>query len=218
MSRRVARRGRAGERPRVPGRPTGRSPGRPASASVVHTRWGARGWASATQLAPLSKRDGLRQLLLWAAGLFAVSGPVTRALARMKLARRQDETSGNPHQPKRMALFVSTAAVSFYIGYFGAGSGFLIMTMLAFFGYQDIHTINALKVVANLLANAVAMLIFVVEGQVVWHLCLAAMVAAAVGGYCSASLARRVPQQILRASVVVIGVTMAAWFFWRNRS
>jgi len=155
-------------------------------------------------------------LLLWAAGLFAVSGPVTRALARMKLARRQDETSGNPHQPKRMALFVSTAAVSFYIGYFGAGSGFLIMTMLAFFGYQDIHTINALKVVANLLANAVAMLIFVVEGQVVWHLCLAAMVAAAVGGYCSASLARRVPQQILRASVVVIGVTMAAWFFWKN--
>lgn len=71
MSRRVARSGRAGERPRVPGRPTSRPTGKPTSASVVHTRWGARGWASATPLAPLSKRDGLRQLLLWAAGIEA---------------------------------------------------------------------------------------------------------------------------------------------------
>jgi uncharacterized membrane protein YfcA len=32
----------------------------------------------------------------------------------------------------------------------------------------------------------------------------------------SASLARRVPQPVLRGVVVFIGLGMAAWFFWRN--
>jgi uncharacterized membrane protein YfcA len=155
-------------------------------------------------------------LLLSAAGLFAVSGPVTRALVRMNLSRMHDSSSGIPHRPHRVTLFMATVVISFYIGYFGAGSGFLVISLLALFGYEDIHTINALKVVANTLANGVAFLIFVVEGQVIWRFCLASMVAAAIGGYSSASLARRVPQAALRASVVVIGVTMAAWFFWRN--
>ena len=42
------------------------------------------------------------------------------------------------------------------------------------------------------------------------------MIAAAIGGYVSASMARRVPQPVLRALVVVIGLGMAAWFFWKN--
>jgi uncharacterized membrane protein YfcA len=157
-------------------------------------------------------------LLLGSAGLFAVSGPVTRALSRLNLARMHDAVSGKVHEPRRAPLFFSTLIVSFYIGYFGAGSGFLLITLLALFGYQDIHTMNALKVVANVLANGVAFLIFVVKGQVVWRYCLASMVAAAIGGYFSASLARRVPQPVLRALVVVIGVVMAGWYFWRNGS
>lgn len=155
-------------------------------------------------------------LLLVAASVFAISGPVTRRLAKLNLARMQDAQAGHVHRPQRVPLFLATIAVSFYIGYFGAGAGFLLITLLSLFGYQDIHAINALKVVANLLGNGVAFLIFVIDGQVVWRYCLAAMIAAAIGGYCSASLARRVPQPVLRALVVVIGVTMAAWFFWKN--
>jgi hypothetical protein len=113
-------------------------------------------------------------------------------------------------------LFLTAIVVSFYVGYFGAGAGFLFMTLLALFGYEDIHAVNALKVVANVLANGIAFIIFIVDGQVIWHYCLAAMIAAAIGGYVSASLAKRVPQPVLRGLVVVIGLGMAAWFFWRN--
>jgi uncharacterized membrane protein YfcA len=42
------------------------------------------------------------------------------------------------------------------------------------------------------------------------------MVTCAVGGYSSARFARKVPQPILRGLVVLIGLGMAAWFFWRN--
>jgi uncharacterized membrane protein YfcA len=155
-------------------------------------------------------------LLLGAASTFAISGPVSRWLERLKLARHEHAIAGQVHAPRRTPLFFATIAVSFYVGYFGAGSGFLFMTLLALFGYEDIHAINALKMMANLLANGIAFLIFVVDGQVVWRYCILSMVACAIGGYASASLARRVPQPVLRGLVVVIGLAMAAWFFWRQ--
>jgi len=177
------------------------------------------GTAGAVVLLNTPQRTFLRLvpwLLVFAAGIFAFSGPITRWLARMGLARAGETAPSHPHRPRRMPLFLATLLVSFYVGYFGAGAGFLFMTLLSLFGYRDIHAINALKVLANTLANGAAFLIFVVDGQVVWHYCLTAMFAAAIGGYCSASLARRVPQPVLRALVVVIGLSMAAWFFWKN--
>lgn len=155
-------------------------------------------------------------LLLGAAMIFAVSEPVSRALARLNQSRAARAAAGEVHAPHRLPLFFACIVVSFYVGYFGAGAGFLFMTLLALFGYEDIHVINALKVVANLMANGVAFLIFVVDGQVVWRFCLAAMIAAAIGGYVSASLARRVPQRVLRSLVVVIGLSMALWFFFHQ--
>ncbi len=157
-------------------------------------------------------------LLLGAASTFAISGPVSRWLERLKLARREHAIAGQAHTPRRLPLFFATIVVSFYIGYFGAGAGFLFMTLLALFGYEDIHAINALKVVAAMMANGIAVIIFIVDGQIEWRYCLASMIAAAIGGYASASLARRVPQPVLRALVVVIGLGMAAWFFWKNSS
>jgi uncharacterized protein len=157
-------------------------------------------------------------LLLGAATIFAVSGPVSRWLEGLKRARRERATAGQTQAPRRMPLFLAAIVVSFYVGYFGAGAGFVFMTLLALFGYEDIHEINALKVVANLIANGIAFVIFIVERQVVWRYCLAAMIAAAIGGYVSASLAKRVPQPVLRGLVVVIGLGMAAWFFWKNHS
>ncbi len=149
-------------------------------------------------------------LLLGAALLFAASGPVTRWLERRKQA---------PHAegpPRRTAIFLGTMAVCFYIGYFGAGAGFLLIALLSLFGHRDLNEINALKVVATTLANGIAFVIFTVSGQVVWRYCLVAMATCAVGGYTSASSARRIPQPVLRGLVVFIGLAMAAWFFWRN--
>jgi uncharacterized membrane protein YfcA len=147
-------------------------------------------------------------LLLGAASIFAVSGPVSRWLERRKTV---------PGQPARgLQVFLATVAVCFYIGYFGAGAGFLIITLLSLFGHQNLHEINALKVAATTSANGIACTIFAVSGQVIWHYCLVAMIACAIGGYASARLARRVPQPVLRGLVVVIGLSMAAWFFSRQ--
>jgi uncharacterized protein len=149
-------------------------------------------------------------LLLFAAGIFALSGPVSRWIQRRKGA------VVHAAAPRRLPIFIGALVVCFYLGYFGAGAGFLIITLLSLFGFQDMNEINALKVVATTCANGIAFLIFVFDGQVVWRYCLAAMLVAAIGGYTSASIARRIPQPVLRATVVVVGLGMAAWFFWKN--
>jgi hypothetical protein len=151
-------------------------------------------------------------LLLVAASIFAATGPVSRWLARRKLA-----AGGPPLKPKLLLVFLATIFVCFYIGYFGAGAGFLLITVLSLFGFQDLNEINALKVVATTMANGMAFLIFVVGRQVEWRYCLLAMVTCAVGGYTSARFARRIPQPVLRGLVIAIGFGMATWFFWRNR-
>jgi uncharacterized membrane protein YfcA len=150
-------------------------------------------------------------LLLVAASIFALTGPVTRWLARRKGA-----IAGATHAPRRLPVFLCTIAVCFYIGYFGAGAGFLLITLLSLFGYQDLNEINALKVFSTSMANGIAFLIFVIGGQVVWRYCLLAMLVCAIGGYSSARLARRIPQPVLRGSVIAIGLGMAAWFFYRG--
>jgi uncharacterized membrane protein YfcA len=107
--------------------------------------------------------------------------------------------------------------VCFYIGYFGAGALFLIITLLSLFGFEDLNEINALKVVSTTAANGIAFLIFVIGRQVEWRYCLLAMIACAIGGYTSARFARMIPQPVLRATVIVIGFGMAAWYFLQNQ-
>src|SRR5271163_1893927 len=135
-------------------------------------------------------------LLLVASVLFGISGPVSRWLR----AR-----SAEPHVPKAPAvvpLFFVLLPVCFYIGYFGAGAGFLIMTALALFGVEEMNTLNSLKVLAACLSNLCAVLTFVFKGAVIWHYCLVSMVFAAIGGYIGAQYARKMDAGVLRTIVV----------------
>jgi uncharacterized protein len=91
-------------------------------------------------------------LLLTASLLFWISGPVSRWLNRR---------SAKPHIERKLPLipiFLMLLPVCFYIGYFGAGAGFLIMTALALFGVEEMRALNSLKVTAACLSNFCAAL------------------------------------------------------------
>ena len=159
-------------------------------------------------------------LLLLAATLFAASAPISRALqARSRGKRALSEAAGAAlvHRPSIVPLVCGMLVVTVYVGYFGAGAGFLIISLLAVFGIENINQINALKVVTTTLANGVAVVLFLVEGQVLWQYCLLMMVTGAIGGYVGARSARRLNPRWMRGCVTVIGFGMAAYFFWRNR-
>jgi uncharacterized membrane protein YfcA len=149
-------------------------------------------------------------LLLVASLLFWVSAPVSRWLRKRSAEPHAERT------PAMMLLFLALLPVCIYIGYFGAGGGFLIMSALALFGVEEMHALNALKVTAAGLSNFCAVVTFVVSGAVVWHYCLVSMVFAGMGGYVGAQYARRMNADVLRTIVVVTGCAVAAYFFWRQ--
>jgi uncharacterized membrane protein YfcA len=148
-------------------------------------------------------------LLLLATGLFAVSSPVSAWL-------RRDRMSVSGDKPNLVPLWIGVVAVSFYIGYFGAGAGFLLMSVLAVFGIQNINQVNALKVIATTTANGIAVVTFIVEKQILWKYCLLMMIAAALGGFLGARYSRGLDPRFMRMTVVAIGLGMAAYFFWKQ--
>ncbi len=148
-------------------------------------------------------------LLLVAALLFAASGPISRWL-RSRPIHAQKTNALLP------LLFVAMTGVCFYVGYFGAGAGFLIISVLGLFGIEEMNQINALKVVTTTLANGIAVVTFIVRGQIIWKYCLPMMLTAALGGYIGAHWSRRLSGGFLRAVVIVLGLSMAAYFFWRQ--
>jgi uncharacterized protein len=150
-------------------------------------------------------------LLLIASLLFGISGPVSRWLRRR---------SNQPHEERKInvpLLFVMLLPVCFYIGYFGAGAGFLVMTALALLGLEEMHELNSLKVVAAGVSNLSAVFTFIFRGAILWHYCLISMVFAGVGGYIGAHYARKMNAEALRAVVVVTGLAVAGYFFWKLR-
>ncbi|ADW67709.1 sulfite exporter TauE/SafE family protein [Granulicella tundricola] len=153
-------------------------------------------------------------LLLTGALIFGISGPISRWL-RARSIHAAAEHHGEPKIPS-VPLALALLPICFYIGYFGAGGGFLVMTVLALFGMEQMHELNALKVVAACASNLCAIFTFIISGRILWHYCLISMVFAAVGGFVGARYAKTMNPSVLRAVVVITGVVIAGYFFWKQ--
>lgn len=149
-------------------------------------------------------------LLLMATLIFGVSGRISRWI----YSRAADSSS--ERSPALLPLFFVLLPACFYIGYFGAGGGFLIMSALSLFGVEQMHQLNSIKVLVACLANLSAVVTFIFGGAIVWHYCLLAMVFAALGGWIGAHYARRMNGEVLRMVVVITGLVVSAYFFWRQ--
>jgi len=148
-------------------------------------------------------------LMLAATIIFAMSGRVTRWV-------RQRSTSGEHHEFNTGRGVVIQSFIAFYIGYFGAGAGILILAMLALLGMDEIHSMNALKALLTTVSNGVALLLFIVSHAVYWPETILMVVASMIGGYFGAHFAQKTKPEYVRAIVIVIGFTLSAYFFARQ--
>jgi uncharacterized membrane protein YfcA len=148
-------------------------------------------------------------LLLTAALLFLAQPAVSR-LAGI----RMQETPPARLTVAGVVLFQLLVAI--YGGYFGAGIGILMLSALGLMGFGDIHRMNALKTLLAACINGVSVIVFVVERKVEWHYALSMAIAAIVGGYLGARVARRLDADIVRWIIVLIGLGLAAHFFYKQ--
>ena len=106
--------------------------------------------------------------------------------------------------------------VAIYIGYFGAGSGILMIALLALLGLTNIHRINAYKTVQAAACNGIALVAFVSKGIIYWKHAAVMLAGAVIGGYFGAHYAQKMRQQHVRWIVIAIGLGMSAYFFWKT--
>jgi uncharacterized protein len=152
-------------------------------------------------------------LILFATVLFMIQGVLSRRTLEEAPAAELDP-SAIPARRWATAVLLQLG-VATYGGYFGAGIGILMLTSLAFMGLGDIHRMNAVKTFLAACINGVSILVFVAGGLVDYHYGLVMAAAGILGGYAGARLGRRLPREAVRWFVVLVGLSLSAYYFVR---
>ena len=151
-------------------------------------------------------------LLLVATLIFMMSGRISRWVRQ----RAEHGEHGEHHEFATGRGIFLQIFIAFYLGYFGAGAGILLLAMLALLGMEHIHTMNALKAWLTTVSNGVAAVLFVVSHAVYWPQAIIMIVGSVAGGYFGAYFARKTKPEYVRAIVIVIGFTLTIYFFARQ--
>lgn len=176
-------------------------------------------------VAPEAVFERLVPWLLLIATLLLTFGDKVKLLPRKSADSRMRRAEGS--RSLLTSFFNSTSAVdrvgskliciqfiiSIYGGYFGAGMGILMLAGLQLAGFTHMHQMNALKTILGSAINAVAVIIFVLSGKVVWALAPIMILGGIAGGWVGAKLALKISPQKVRAFVIMIGFIMSGYFF-----
>lgn len=109
-----------------------------------------------------------------------------------------------PLSRPKLALVLVALALGIYDGFFGPGTGsLLIVLFVTLFGDTPLYASGNAKVV-NLGSNVAAFLVFASRAAILWQLALPMAVANVVGARLGARLALRQGDRFVRAVVVVV--------------
>ena len=175
-------------------------------------RW-LRRWAL---LAGFGGAVGMTLLLVTPRHTFDVIVPFLLAAAAIvlliqpQLSRwREGHHVGNG----RLLLPFGLTAIAVYNGYFGAGSGIMVLALMLLTVDQDLPRANALKNMLLGIGDVVAAIGFVLFGPVHWKAAAAMAIGLLLGSFIGPSLTRRIPGPILRVVVALLGIGLAVWLF-----
>ena len=147
-------------------------------------------------------------MLLLATTLYALTEPAIR------LARKHFP---NPSPTLRrcapILLAVATCVVAFYCGYFGAGVGFLFLSLLTIAGIDNMVTRQAVKNLSLAFIGVISVSLYAYAGIIAWPQAITTFAGAVIGGLCGGTIIQRVNAKILHYVILTIGVVLTAGFF-----
>ena len=105
---------------------------------------------------------------------------------------------------ERLAALLAGAAIGFYDGVFGPGTGsFLMIVFVRVFGYDFLHASASAKVV-NLATNLAALLLLSAKGHVWWQLGIVMALANVAGSQVGSKLALRHGSRFVRKVFIAV--------------
>lgn len=166
--------------------------------------------ASLLLVLPAAAFRAIVPVLIFIALVLVVAGPSIQA--RVHPADHEGPVPGW-HMPA-MAVGVFVAGV--YGGYFGAAQGVLIMGVLSALSLEPLQRLNGYKNVLSLIVNFVAATVFVLfaRDHIDWLIVVLIAVGSFVGGIIGAHVGRRIPPNVLRALILLIGIVAIVKLVW----
>jgi uncharacterized membrane protein YfcA len=99
-----------------------------------------------------------------------------------------------------------------YVGYFGAGTGVVLLAIFGLAGLANIQQANGLKNLGSGAGNAIAALIFVFSGLVVWQVAISI----AIGGLLGGRLAQKLDASYFRIIILIVAIVASVYLFIKN--
>ncbi|MDX3927508.1 MAG: sulfite exporter TauE/SafE family protein [Shinella sp.] len=188
------------------------------TSAVAYAREIRQDWREAALLGVISLVGGLAGALI----LLSLSNPSFRALVPWLLLAATAifavgpllrPKSLSPEKPISPLGLLGQFVTAIYGGFFGAGMGIMTLAVLGLTKGGDYHRLNALKNFAAVVIAAMAIVVFTTGNVVGWSEAAIMIPAAAIGGYFGVWTARRVPQSVVRALVIAVGLVLTAYYF-----
>ncbi|HVU61850.1 MAG TPA: sulfite exporter TauE/SafE family protein [Mycobacteriales bacterium] len=136
--------------------------------------------------------------------LFAVA----LVIVQPTIARRRAERGVKAEHPGP-ALHVGTTLISVYGGYFGAAQGVMLLALFGITLDDHVQRLNAAKNVVAATINAVGAIFFIASTDIAWKVAGLLFVGSTFGGQLGATIGRRLPSNVLRAGIVIVGTGVA---------
>lgn len=113
------------------------------------------------------------------------------------------------------ALLPLQFLLGIYGGYFGGAVGIMMLAVWSLLDGADLKQLNPTRTIVVGAMNGIAVVCFVVAGQVWWPQTIALLLGGLAGGYAGARLGQRLPASVVRKMIIGVTVVMTAIFFKR---
>jgi uncharacterized membrane protein YfcA len=135
-----------------------------------------------------------------------IAASVVMALGPWIRRRIGTPQAGSPDRNARLLPSVFVAAI--YGGYFGGALGVILIATLSLSVGDDLRRVNALKGLLSLVIATVTVAIFAFGAPVDWLAVALLAPTTLIGGFLGAKVAQRLPENVLRWAVVVLGIAV----------
>ncbi|MBS9336600.1 sulfite exporter TauE/SafE family protein [Fructobacillus papyrifericola] len=135
--------------------------------------------------------------------------------AIMILLPKKAKQQGQKSAFVRFISWAGICLVGLYIGYFGAGSGLLMIAVLSRALNEKYATYNAIRNFATFLNNGVAGILFAFTMPVHWAVIPVLLIGLFAGGYIGPIVVRHVPQDKIERYVGIFALLLSAVLAWQ---
>jgi uncharacterized membrane protein YfcA len=158
--------------------------------------------------------DAVVPVLVLLAGLLMAVSPQIKGWIGTPVPRSPVAAHDGAAEDRVALLLPSVFLAAVYGGYFGGALGVILIATLSLCAHDTLVRLNALKGLLSLVVASVSVVVFSLGAPVDWFAVALLAPTTLIGGFLGARAARRLPENVLRWSVVVLGVAVGLYLLF----